>query len=98
LMTENVGACGDVYRCGGEELLVILRGADGDDARHTAERLLAEVRALDIPHVASLNGIVTVRAGVGVFSPKYQSPGEMVREVDGRMSLSKAGGRNRVTA
>jgi|GEM_PF-217875 len=98
VMTENVGACGDVYRYGGEELLVILRGADGDDARHAAERLLAEVRALGIPHAASPHGIVTVSAGVGVFSPEYQFPGEMVREVDGRMYLAKAGGRNRVTA
>jgi len=97
-MTESVEACGDVYRCGGEELLVILRGADGERRPATAERLLAEVRALGIPHAASPHGIVTVSAGVGVFSPKYQSPGEMVREVDGRMYLSKAGGRNRVTA
>jgi len=54
-----------VFRKGGEELVVILPGVTGEQARAAAERIRAGVEALAIPHAgSSVAPVVTVTVGL----------------------------------
>ena len=54
-----------VFRKGGEELVVILPGVTGEQARAAAERIRSGVEALAIPHAgSSVAPVVTVTVGL----------------------------------
>lgn len=54
-------------RYGGEEFALILPGTDGAGAMTVARTLMANVDKLQIPHLASPTGFLTVSVGIGCF-------------------------------
>ncbi|MEX1197379.1 MAG: two-component regulator propeller domain-containing protein [Pseudohongiellaceae bacterium] len=85
-----------VYRYGGEELAVILSQPDAREAAAAAERMLEEIRHLQIPFPESEAGIVTVSAGLASYSAAHENPEDLIREADRLLYQAKADGRNRL--
>jgi diguanylate cyclase (GGDEF)-like protein len=55
-----------VYRCGGEEFLVLLPEQDVEPAREAMDRVRAAVARLGLPHDGSALGHVTISVGVEI--------------------------------
>jgi len=87
-------------RYGGEEFAVILPGADADQARAAAEKLLRAVEARRIPHGNSDAGpYVTLSLGfVSAQVTSETTPDWFITWADEGLYRSKAGGRNQVTS
>ncbi|MAM62835.1 diguanylate cyclase [Maritimibacter sp. UBA3975] len=85
-------------RIGGEEFLVILRGADAATARDTADRLRRAIGGRPVP-VRSGGDEVSVTASVGVAlcAGSHTNHRELFDQADRALYASKAAGRNRVT-
>jgi diguanylate cyclase (GGDEF)-like protein len=85
-------------RYGGEEMAVLLPQTTLESAAIIAERLRADIAALDIQHAASPLTIVTISVGVAVIRPSLPSdtPEQLVEEADRALYIAKAKGRNRV--
>ena len=94
-LVENARAGDEVYRRGGEELVVILPDTPRAAARAVAERLRRAVESLafenpDLP-------IVTMSAGVATLDPdRHRFPADVERDADRAMVTAKTHGRNRV--
>jgi len=83
-------------RIGGEEFLVLLAGADAAEATAVAERLRADVAAMEpMPHGAP--GI-TVSIGVATRVPGDADVHALVLRADRALYEAKRSGRNRVAA
>jgi diguanylate cyclase (GGDEF)-like protein len=80
-----------IYRVGGEEILVILPGADREDAIEISERLRREVRERRPVGVQ-----VTVSIGVAVSEPDLVDTDDLVARADAALYAAKASGRNTV--
>ena len=59
-----------VFRFGGEDLLVLLPETIRVEAARAGERICEGVRSLELPHEESPHGIVTVSCGVASASPE----------------------------
>jgi diguanylate cyclase (GGDEF)-like protein len=102
VLTRIVGACqsilrkGDcIGRMGGEEFIVLLPGADGDEAREVAERLCNCVQASRLDDLAA--GLrVSISLGVGSRRPDDGGLECLVRRADRALYRAKDSGRNRV--
>jgi diguanylate cyclase (GGDEF)-like protein/PAS domain S-box-containing protein len=84
-----------VVRYGGDEFALILKDTDPDGARVVSERIRQAVESLQIPHIASPAGIVTVSCGVAAQRP--DSGGDslnLVMAADRALYEAKRGGRN----
>jgi diguanylate cyclase (GGDEF)-like protein len=81
-------------RLGGEEFVVIQSDADEVSGRLLAERLLAQVRALDLNRLPPGRRL-TISIGLTVCS-KADSVTQMLRRADEALYVAKAGGRDRV--
>ncbi|WNC94768.1 diguanylate cyclase [Paraburkholderia sp. FT54] len=84
-----------VARYGGDEFALILKETDPDGARVVSERIRQTVESLQIPHVASPAGIVTVSCGVAAQQP--DSVGDslnLVAAADRALYAAKRRGRN----
>jgi diguanylate cyclase (GGDEF)-like protein len=79
------------YRFGGEELLLILRGADLAEAAEVAHRVRAAVERAAIPHPGSAQGILTVSIGVAAGE---EEPSRLLAGADGALYEAKRQGRN----
>ncbi len=80
------------YRFGGEELLLVLRDAEAEEARAVAERVRAAVQAAAIPHPGGAGGVVTISAGVAAG---HDDTERLLARADGALYDAKRGGRNR---
>jgi diguanylate cyclase (GGDEF)-like protein/PAS domain S-box-containing protein len=83
-------------RYGGDEFALILKDTDPDGARVVSERIRQAIESLQIPHVASPAGIVTVSCGVAAQRP--DNGGDilnLVAAADRALYAAKRGGRNR---
>jgi len=90
-MRASLQAGDSIYRVGGEEILVILPGANREDAIEIAERLrheVAERRPVGVH--------VTVSIGVAVAEPDAVDTDDLVARADAALYAAKAGGRNQV--
>ncbi len=88
----------DVFRFGGEELLVVLPDTVIIEAGRAGERICEGVRALKVPHEKSPPGIVTVSCGIASASPdepQWRWQG-VVQLADEALYVAKRNGRNRV--
>lgn len=85
-----------VARYGGEEFAVILPGTSADTAQAIASRLLTDVRMLEIPHVASPKGQVTISIGLAGLARDTLDCQEFLKECDGALYMAKATGRDNV--
>jgi diguanylate cyclase (GGDEF)-like protein len=84
---------GSVYRFGGEELLLVLRGATPLRAFDLAERLRLAVAHAAYPHPAGENGILTVSVGVACGTSELST---LLAQADAALYEAKRSGRNRV--
>jgi diguanylate cyclase (GGDEF)-like protein len=85
-----------VGRFGGEEFVVLLPGADLQQAMGAAERCRAAIEAMEIPEVPHLS--VTASVGVAGFPEHGDGLDELLRRSDRAMYSAKARGRNRVAS
>jgi diguanylate cyclase (GGDEF)-like protein len=85
----------DAYRFGGEELLLVLSGADGQEAMVAAERVRTAVAEAALPHPEGIDGILTVSIGVAAGADDY---GTLLARADAALYEAKRAGRNRVVA
>ena len=90
-MRAALRAGDSIYRVGGEEILVVLPGADEGAALEIAERLCEAVRDRRPVGVT-----VTVSIGVAVSRPGPLDTDELVAEADAALYAAKEGGRDRV--
>lgn len=90
-MRAALRAGDSIYRIGGEEVLVILPGADESDAVEIAERLRQTVRERRPVGVTT-----TVSIGVAVSRPETVDTDDLVSRADAALYLAKAGGRDAV--
>jgi diguanylate cyclase (GGDEF)-like protein len=81
------------YRFGGEELLLVLRGACPAEAVAAAERVRAAVERKALPHADGVGGIMTVSMGVAGGDADAEA---LLAHADVALYEAKAAGRNRV--
>ncbi len=87
-----------VFRFGGEELLVLLPETVRVDAARAGERICEGVRSLEIPHEESPHGIVTVSCGVAsatVEEPQWRWQG-VIQLADEALYFAKRHGRDQI--
>lgn len=89
-----------VARYGGEEFAILLPQEDLAGAETVAQRIMAEIALLAIPHASGHEcGILTVSLGVTSLTPgENVDPGAIVTEADTLLYDAKAAGRNRYHA
>ena len=80
------------YRFGGEELLLILRNADAEEAHAVAERVRVAVQAAGVPHPDGVDGVLTVSVGVAAGADDTD---RLLARADGALYDAKRQGRNR---
>ncbi|MBZ0334595.1 diguanylate cyclase [Marinobacter sp. AL4B] len=86
-----------VARFGGEEFLILLPGADLDEAFGCAERIRAAVESLAIAASENVVVRVTVSLGVVQVNPTLETLEDAVNRTDQLLYEAKAAGRNRVS-
>ena len=100
IIRDNVRRDADhVARYGGEEFLVLLPGADEQEAIIVAERIRESVEAAAFPNPAShVSRFVTVSIGIAVKAKgsEAMSAEQLQRQADEALYLAKQTGRNRV--
>ena len=90
-MRAALRAGDSIYRVGGEEILVVLPGADRAAAVEIAERLRAAVRERRPVGVA-----VTISIGVAVSQPGAVNTDDLVSRADLALYAAKADGRDTI--
>jgi diguanylate cyclase (GGDEF)-like protein len=100
LIQETVKRPADlIARYGGEEFVVLLPGTDQNGGVGIAEKLVAGVSDLGMPHAASPLGHVTVSIGIAAAVPTAQTNADVVlRAADRALYEAKHSGRNRLVA
>jgi diguanylate cyclase (GGDEF)-like protein len=84
-----------VARLGGEEFLVIARGANADDAAVLGERIRLVVEE-NVVEAEGYRDCVTISVGVASFDQGYMGISEMMKAADDAVYQSKTLGRNQV--
>jgi diguanylate cyclase (GGDEF)-like protein len=85
-----------VARYGGEEFVILLPETDTFGAIHIAEQICTQVRALAIPHLGSLQGHVTISAGVATVNPCIETQmAKLISMADQALYQAKQEGRDR---
>ncbi|MCH1929911.1 diguanylate cyclase [Shewanella sp. A25] len=89
--------CDIIARYGGEEFICILPETDLAGAVHLAQVMVDGVKSLQIEHMDSSYGVITVSAGVASILPQQDIDWHaLVEAADQQLYLAKDGGRNRV--
>jgi diguanylate cyclase (GGDEF)-like protein len=83
-----------VGRFGGEEFVVLLPGADLQQAMGAAERCRAAIESMEIPGAPYLS--VTASVGVAAFPDHGEDLDALLKASDRAMYAAKANGRNRI--
>lgn len=94
----NARRSGDLAaRYGGEEFLLILPDADVGVAQHLAEDVRKSIEKLNLPHVGSPSGRVTISVGIAALgNAAYKDAESLLRAADQALYLAKDLGRNQV--
>jgi diguanylate cyclase (GGDEF)-like protein len=96
LLVDGLRASDIACRYGGEELLVVMPGADADEAVARMTAILGEVRQLETRVGGRRLPPVTFSAGVAVL-PEHAGDAEtLVRAADRALYMAKESGRNRI--
>lgn len=88
-----------VARYGGEEFIVVLPNTSHEGAIVIANKILRNVRKLNIPHETSeVASYVTVSVGITSSVPSYkQEPDQYIERADAALYASKSNGRDQYT-
>jgi diguanylate cyclase (GGDEF)-like protein len=81
-------------RLGGEEFLIVLPGADLQQARGAAERFREDIMAIDTSRWLSDRRRITASIGCAVAAPGVDSPSSLLKRADFALYAAKRGGRN----
>ena len=81
-----------IFRTGGEEFLIVLPRTTTPIARHIANRILREVRALEIAPGVSF----TVSIGVAPLLTE-ENGAQLLKRADSHLYQAKSGGRDQVS-
>jgi diguanylate cyclase (GGDEF)-like protein len=86
-----------VSRYGGEEIAILIPGIDLYDAATMADRVVIEVRNLELPHKAAPSHWVSVSAGLAIMAPIVggADPHTLIEAADQALYDAKRSGRNR---
>ncbi len=87
-----------VARYGGEEFVVVLDGADRDQAVTVAEEVRRRLGSRTIPAEDGAPLRITVSAGCAALSDDEPTAEALLRTADVALSMAKRGGRDRVVA
>jgi diguanylate cyclase (GGDEF)-like protein/putative nucleotidyltransferase with HDIG domain len=90
-LRRGVRSQDNVFRVGGEEFCVVLRGIDHAEAFRLAERLRRSVTAIESPLP------VTVSLGVASYPAHGLTRDELLAQADAGLYASKRAGKNRTT-
>ena len=86
-------------RYGGEEFSVLLPQTNISEAHVIAERIRRRVERTQYPHGKSQPlGAVTISVGISAFSPKLDTPAQIIAAADHALYVAKSHGKNRVEA
>ena len=90
----------DIFRFGGEEIVVILPEQNLASTALAAERIRKDIEALRIEHRSSEGGVVTVSCGVTAFENDCDTTRwePVLDRADRAMYMAKKAGRNRVAS
>lgn len=95
---SKVGSAGETFRFGGEEILVLMRDVDREQARDMAERIRAAIEALGIRNRGLADGqVVTASLGVVLGRPTEATLEDLLRAADAALYQAKRDGRNTVS-
>ena len=96
-MHERMRKIDLLFRYGGEEFVLLLPGAEEEEARRTAERLrsVVEVRRFDVDGAPAPIG-VTVSIGGAIYPDDARTATGLFRHADGALYAAKEAGKNRV--
>lgn len=92
ILAHHAGRDDQVSRIGGEEFLLVLPGASGDDARVVAERVRASFRA-----GSDTTFPLSASAGVAEYHSSMATPDELLAAADHALYRAKHGGRDAVS-
>ena len=95
-LRANTRVFDTLARYGGEEFVVVMPGADRDDAIQAGERLRSAVEAADFSGPSGGRVPLTVSVGVGYSTGVIATPESLLHAADTALYAAKAGGRNRV--
>jgi len=94
-LTEGLRPRDFVGRFGGEEFVILLAGSDLEQARHTAERVRAQVAEVAVASANRREQVsVTVSVGVAAFRDSGHSVHELLDAADTALYAAKHAGRN----
>ncbi|MDO4522542.1 MAG: GGDEF domain-containing protein [Eubacteriales bacterium] len=97
LRTVGQSASFDVYRYGGEEFVGLVKNQTAIAVGEICERIRREVEDLQLRHIKSVNGIVTVCIGYSVSNAQQRKNYEaLFLEADTAVYKAKESGKNRV--
>ncbi|QBL08447.1 diguanylate cyclase [Rheinheimera sp. D18] len=83
-----------VARYGGEEFVVVLPDTDSQGAVVLAQKILAAINKLKIPHPATPLGLVSISIGIAMATPHNGYSVEITARADQQMYVTKKNGRN----
>lgn len=95
-LRDSLRSSDAAFRIGGEEFLLILPGADADEARCRLETLCHELATTPLPSRSGAQS-VTLSAGVASWPAQGGSLDELLQAADVALYQAKREGRNRVT-
>ncbi len=86
-----------VSRYGGEEIAILIPNIDLHDAAAMADRVVLEVRNLELPHRASPTEWISVSAGLALMMPRDDGigPHALIEAADRALYEAKRSGRDR---
>ncbi|MBI5026534.1 MAG: diguanylate cyclase, partial [Nitrospirae bacterium] len=100
-LKETLRLSDEIFRYGGEEIIIILPEQEINDTTIAAERIVRSVESLRIEHKGSEFSIVTISCGIAAFDKKTDLNSKWISVVDRAdkaLYRAKSGGRNRVSA
>lgn len=87
----------DVFRYGGEEMVIIIPDQDLNSTLTVAEKIRGGIESLGIEHKGTANGILTISCGVAAFDmEKLENRWEdILEDADKALYRAKSAGKNR---